>query len=250
LYRFWITRQRFAVGAVWFDRVLASPGGDERLRGRAFLNAGFMPFWMGDDVRASRLFERALVTGRRLGDASLTSGALGGLARVALRTDVAEVGGRREALPSHDAGDEADAQAPISSGSALRSRATCRGTRMMTQRSLVRATGSRFPIASRPPTSMVSARSGSWAQRSLAREALEIGSGPRTSSRRHSHQWVGGNRYGRGEFGVPRPRRRRGDHGGAEKARPTNGRTTNDSSRRSRSMGSKGSRAPGAAGMR
>ena len=30
LYRFWITQQRFAEGALWFDRVLASPGGDER----------------------------------------------------------------------------------------------------------------------------------------------------------------------------------------------------------------------------
>ena len=34
IYRFWITKQRFDEGAVWFDRVLASAGGDKRLRGK------------------------------------------------------------------------------------------------------------------------------------------------------------------------------------------------------------------------
>ena len=109
LYRFWITKQRFDEGAVWFDRALASPGGDDRLRGKATLNAGFMPFWMGDDGRAAELFNQALEIARRLDDAPLISGALGGLARVALRTDVAE--GRRlaaEALAvSEAAADEA-----------------------------------------------------------------------------------------------------------------------------------------------
>jgi hypothetical protein len=66
-----------------------------------------MPFWTGDDSRAGALFEDALAVGRDLGDAALTSGALGGLARVALRTDVAK--GRRlahEALEiSYAAGD-------------------------------------------------------------------------------------------------------------------------------------------------
>ena len=60
LYRFWITKQRFAEGAAWFDRVLASPGGDALVRCRATLNAGFMPFWMGDDARAAELFGQAL----------------------------------------------------------------------------------------------------------------------------------------------------------------------------------------------
>ena len=63
LYRFWITKQRFAEGAVWFDRVLASPGGDALLRCKATLNAGFMPFWMGDDERAAELFGQALEIG-------------------------------------------------------------------------------------------------------------------------------------------------------------------------------------------
>ena len=100
LYRFWITKQRFAEGALWFDRVLASPGGDDLLRGRALLNAGMMPFWMGDDDRASELFGEALEIGRRLGDAPLTSQALGGLARVALRTDVAGGSATRRARRS------------------------------------------------------------------------------------------------------------------------------------------------------
>jgi tetratricopeptide (TPR) repeat protein len=181
LYRFWITRQRFAEGAVWFDRVLASPGGDERLRGRAFLNAGFMPFWMGDDERASGLFGRALESGRRLSDAPLTSGALGGLARVALRTNVAE--GRRlarEALAVSDAaGDEAGRSNALHllgvgaqiAGDLLEAR------EWMTQRlALVRATGNGFLIASEAANlSMVERQLGKLgAAESLAREALEI----------------------------------------------------------------------------
>ena len=67
-----------------------------------------MPFWLGDDERAAELFDEALEIGRRLGDPPLISRALGGLARVALRTDVAE--GRRlagEALAvSEGAADE------------------------------------------------------------------------------------------------------------------------------------------------
>lgn len=103
LYRFWITKQRFDEGAAWFDRALTSAGGDERLRGKALQLAGFMPFWADDDGRAAELFGRALEIGRRLGDAPMVSQALGGLARVALRTDVAE--GRRlarEALAMSD----------------------------------------------------------------------------------------------------------------------------------------------------
>jgi DNA-binding phage protein len=93
LHRFWTNKQRFNEGAAWFDRVLALPGGDDGLRGMATLYAGFMPFWMGDDERAAELFGQALEVGRRLDDPQLISQALGGLARVANRTDVAE--GRR-----------------------------------------------------------------------------------------------------------------------------------------------------------
>ena len=104
LYRLWITKQRFDEGETWFDRALASPGGDDRLRGQATIDAGFMPFWMGRDERAAALFEGGLEIGRRLEDGPLISQALGGLSRIALRTDVAE--GRRlarEALAVSDA---------------------------------------------------------------------------------------------------------------------------------------------------
>jgi len=103
LYRFWITKQEFVEGAAWFDQVLASPDGDERLRGRALLNAGFMPFWQGDDEGAKALFDRGLEVGRRLEDPGITAPALSALARVALRSDVAEARRlAREALSISD----------------------------------------------------------------------------------------------------------------------------------------------------
>src|SRR6187431_1230765 len=181
LYRFWITKQRFAEGAVWFDRVLALPGGDALLRCRATLNAGFMPFWMGDDERAAELFGRALEMSRSLGDAPLTSQALGGLARVALRTDVAK--GRRlagEALAVSDAaGDEAGRSNALHllgvgaqiTGDLVEAR------EWMTQRlALVRAAGNEFLIGSEACNlSMVERQLGDLdAAEALAREALEI----------------------------------------------------------------------------
>lgn len=106
LYRFWITSRRFEEGGRWFDRVLESADGAEHLRGRAYLHAGFMPFWMGDDRRAEFLFGRALEVGRGLNDPTLLSQALGGLARVALKTDVAE--GRRLAHEAFEVSDAAE----------------------------------------------------------------------------------------------------------------------------------------------
>jgi tetratricopeptide (TPR) repeat protein len=105
LYRFWITQRQFKEGAHWFDRVLASGRGDAGLRGRAYLGAGFMPFWMGDDAGAAALFEQALAIGREIDDAALVSQALGGLSRVALRTDVEQ--GRRLARQALDVSDTA-----------------------------------------------------------------------------------------------------------------------------------------------
>jgi tetratricopeptide (TPR) repeat protein len=181
LYRFWITKQRFAEGAAWFDRVLAAPDGDELLRGKASLYAGFMPFWMGDDERAADLFGEALEIGRRLEDASLTSQSLGGLARVALRTDVSE--GRRlagEALTVSDAAhDEAGRSNALHllgvgaqiAGDLLEARD------WMTQRlALVRGTGNPLLIASEACNlSMVERQLGKLeAAEALAREALEI----------------------------------------------------------------------------
>lgn len=181
LYRFWITKQRFEEGAIWFDRVLASPGGDAGLRGKACLNAGFMPFWVGDDEHAAELFRRSLEIGRRLGDPPMISQALGGLARVALRTNVAE--GRRlarEALAvSEGAADEPGRSNALHllgvgaqiAGDLLEARD------WMTQRlALVRATGNEVLIASEASNlSMVERQLGDLqAAEALAREALEI----------------------------------------------------------------------------
>jgi len=181
LYRFWIMKQRFDEGAAWFDRVLASPGGDERLRGKALLNAGFMPFWLGDDERAGELFGRSLEIGRQLGDPPMISQALGGLARVALRTDVAE--GRmlaREALAvSQGAADEPGRSNALHllgvgaqiAGDLLEARD------WMTQRlALVRATGNEILIASEASNlSMVERQLGNLdAAEALAREALQV----------------------------------------------------------------------------
>jgi non-specific serine/threonine protein kinase len=140
-----------------------------------------MPFWMGDDERAAELFGDALDTARRLGDAPLTSQALGGLARVALRADVAE--GRRlagEALAVSDAAnDEAGRSNALHllgvgaqiAGDLLEARD------WMTQRlALVRGTGNQFLIASEACNlSMVERQLGNLdAAGALAREALEI----------------------------------------------------------------------------
>jgi tetratricopeptide (TPR) repeat protein len=182
LYRFWITKQRFDEGAEWFDRVLGSPGGDERLRGRAYINAGFMPFWMGDDGRAAELFSRALEIGRRLGDPSMVSQALGGLARVALRTDVRA--GRRLAHDALSVSEGADDEPGLSNALHLLGvGAQIAGDLLeardwMTRRlALVRATGNGFLIASEASNlSMVERQLGNLeTAEALAREALEIG---------------------------------------------------------------------------
>lgn len=181
LYRFWITKQRFEEGAAWFHRALGSPGGDDSLRGKACLYGGFMPFWMGDDAAAADLFGRSLEMGRRLADPPLISQALGGLARVALRSDVAE--GRRlarEALTvSEGAGDAPGRSNAIHllgvgaqmAGDLLEARD------WMTQRlALVRATGNQPLIASEACNlSMVERQLGNLeAAEALALETLEI----------------------------------------------------------------------------
>jgi len=182
LYRFWITKQRFDDGALWFDRVLGSPGGETRLRGEAFINAGFMPFWMGDDERAAELFDRALEIGRRVGDPPLISQALGGLARVALRTDVAE--GRRlarEALAvSEGVADEpgrSNALHLLGVGAQIAGHLREARDWMAQRLALVRATGNGFLIASEASNlSMVERQLGNLdTAEALAREALEIG---------------------------------------------------------------------------
>jgi non-specific serine/threonine protein kinase len=181
LYRYWITKQAFEEGAVWFDRVLAAPDGDTRLRGIGSNLAGFMPFWMGQDDRAAAHFSRGLEIGRQLGDTALISQALGGLARVALRTDVAE--GRRLAREALTVSEAADDEAGRSNAlhllgvSAQIAGDLSEAREWMTQRlALVRTTGNEFLVASEASNlSMVERQLGSLdAAESLAREALEI----------------------------------------------------------------------------
>jgi tetratricopeptide (TPR) repeat protein len=181
LYRFWITKQRFEEGALWFDRVLAAPGGDTRLRGQAFVHAGFMPFWMGHDDRAAELFGSGLEIGRQLDDAPMTSQALAGLARVALRTDVVE--GRRlahEALDASEAaGDEAgrsNALHLLGVGAQIAGDLVDARDWMTKRLALVRASGNEFLIASEASNlSMVERQLGNLeAADALAREALDI----------------------------------------------------------------------------
>jgi non-specific serine/threonine protein kinase len=181
LFRFWITKQRFEEGETWFDRALASSGGDDRLRGQATINAGFMPFWMGQDDRAAALFERGLDIGRQLDDGPLISQALGGLSRVALRTDVAE--GRRLAREALEVSDAAgDVHGRSNALHLLGVGAQIAGDLpeardWMTQRlALVRTEGNEFLVASEAANlAMVERQLGDLdtAER-LTREALEI----------------------------------------------------------------------------
>lgn len=87
---FWTATKRLEEGSVWFDRTLEPPGNDNAHRGLAFVQAGFLAFWKGEDDRASALYKRALAIGRQIDDPTVTATALTGLARVALRLDVAE----------------------------------------------------------------------------------------------------------------------------------------------------------------
>ncbi|MBA2380632.1 MAG: hypothetical protein H0V73_00850 [Chloroflexi bacterium] len=192
LYRFWITTRRFDEGARWFDRVLEPGAGDEGLRGRAYLSAGFMPFWLGDDERAASLFEQALTIARHRGDASSISQALGGLARVALRTDVAE--GRRLAREAFEVSDaEGDDQGRSNALHLLGVGAQIAGDLleardwMRRRLALVRAMGNEFLVASEASNlSMVERQLGDLdAAEGLAREAIQISaSGSATASRR------------------------------------------------------------------
>lgn len=181
LYRFWITKQRFEEGALWFDRVLGEPDGDKRLRGEAFIHAGFMPFWMGQDDRAGALFRSGLEIGRQLDDAPMTSRALAGLARVALRTDVTE--GRRLAHEALVASEGAEDDAASSNalhllgvGAQIAGDLVDAREWMTMRLALVRAEGNEFLIASEASNlSMVERQLGDLdAADALAREALDI----------------------------------------------------------------------------
>ena len=182
LYRFWIMKRRFEDGDRFFGRVLKSGAGDERLRARAFINAGFMPFWMGDDERARSCFGQGLEIGRHLRDAPLISQALGGMARVALRTDVPEA--RRLAHEALEVSEAARDEAGRSNALHLLGvGAQVAGDlgearRWMTERlALVRSLANEFLVASEASNlSMVERQLGNLgAAEELAREALAVG---------------------------------------------------------------------------
>jgi tetratricopeptide (TPR) repeat protein len=182
LYRFWIMKRRFEDGDRWFDRVLESGAGEERLRARAFISGGFMPFWIGHDDRARSRFSQGLEISRRLRDAPLISQALGGLARVALRTNVPEARRlAREALVVSDgAGDEngrSNALHLLGVGAQVAGDLS-EAREWMTQRlALVRRLDNQFLVASEASNlSMVERQLGNLdAAEELAREALVVG---------------------------------------------------------------------------
>jgi non-specific serine/threonine protein kinase len=181
LYRFWITTQGFADGDRWFGVVLGLPGGTPRLRGQAFIHAGFMPFWLGHDDRAAGLFGQGLEIGRAIDDPGLVAQALGGLARVALRSDVAE--GRRLAREelgvSEAAANEAgrsDALHLLGVGAQVAGDLPEARTWMVQRLALVRAAGNDFLVASEASNlAMVERQLGDLeAAERLGREAIEI----------------------------------------------------------------------------
>jgi non-specific serine/threonine protein kinase len=181
MYRYWITQQSFAEGAEWFDRVLDTGAGDPHRRGSAHNLAGFMPFWMGDDDAAAAHFGRGQEIGLELEDAPMISQALGGLARVALRKDVAE--GRRlaaEALAISDAADDdagrSNALHLLGVGAQIAGDLV-EARDWMTQRlAMVRASGNQLLVASEAANlSMVERQLGHLDEaEALDREALEI----------------------------------------------------------------------------
>lgn len=87
---FWTATGRMDEARDVFSRALAFAGGDASLRGRALFETGMMAFWSGHDERAAGHFEEAHELGRGNGDDTLAALGLGGLARLALRTDLAE----------------------------------------------------------------------------------------------------------------------------------------------------------------
>jgi non-specific serine/threonine protein kinase len=181
LYRYWITSRRFDDGAAAFARVLSAEGGEDLLRAKALMWAGFMPFWAGDDDRAGALFDAALEMGRQIGDAFVISGSLGGLSRVALRSDVEE--GRRLAREAYDASTAAGDEAGLSNalhllgvGAQIAGDLEEAREWMRQRLALVRRQGNELMVASEAGNlSMVERQLGDLGEaESLAHESLDI----------------------------------------------------------------------------
>lgn len=87
---FWMATRRLDEGSEWFERILGRSGDDPAIRGRGLFDAGLLAFWRGADDQAAALHREALEVGRRAEDPTVTALALTGLARIALRSDIAE----------------------------------------------------------------------------------------------------------------------------------------------------------------
>lgn len=181
LYAFWIHKQRFGDGWAAYERALSRASADPKLRAAAWIDAGFMPFWSGDDDRASDAFGRGLALSRELGDRSLEARALGGLVRVALRSDVNQ--GRllaREQLALSDATGNlpgrSDALHLLGVGAQIAGDLVEAQSWMRQRLALVRDQGNEALIASEAGNlSMVERQLGNVAEaEALVREALEI----------------------------------------------------------------------------
>ena len=183
---FWMATKRLAEGDAWFERLLAVPVGDAARRGRALFDHGYLIFWAGADERSAALQREALELGRETNEPTTMALALGGLARIALRTDLDEATRLlREAIAVTDG--TTDRLGRSGAMHVLGVVAQMSGDleearRLMTERiALARETGNFATIASESGNlSMVERQLGNLAEaEALAREALDI------VSRRH-----------------------------------------------------------------
>ena len=181
LYPFWITKQRFDDGWAAYEAALSAPDGQLALRAAAWINAGFMPFWTGDDDRARAAFQHGIEMSRQLGDADLLARARGGLIRVELRRDV-EAARRlaREALAASDesgnVAGRSDALHLLGVGAQTAGDLEEARGWMRQRLALVREQGNDFLISSEAANlSMVERQLGNLDEaEALVREALEI----------------------------------------------------------------------------
>jgi tetratricopeptide (TPR) repeat protein len=80
---FWQSTRRLGEATEWFARALALPGGDDLVRGRGYVDAGFICFLR--DGRATQIFDHALDVGGSLAVPTVAALARAGLARIELR---------------------------------------------------------------------------------------------------------------------------------------------------------------------
>ncbi len=87
---FWIFSKRIDDGDQWFNRALRGGTGNDAARAKAVHDHGYLVFWAGHYELAEQRFAKSLALAEELADSSVQALALGGLARVALNTDVSE----------------------------------------------------------------------------------------------------------------------------------------------------------------